>query len=197
MNPKYLREQMEIMSAGAQGGFGPLYYHVLPMLINTFGYETGAEIGVCLGGNSEGILQNTKVSKLYSVDPYVYNPLSTDGHVLPNGRLFEQRDYDAMYEYTKDRLAVFGDRSKFIRETSVEAAYFFPDKALDFIFIDALHTEKDLTDDLEAWTPKIIKGGMVSGHDYNHPSFPGIKTAVHKFFGTPNVEDGYVWWVKI
>lgn len=190
---------METMSAGAQGGCGPLYYHVLPRLINQFDLKVGAEIGVCLGGHSEAMLQLTKLERLYSVDPYIYALGSTDGHVLPNGKGFDQLEYDAMYEYTKDRLAPFSmiGRNVLIRMTSVEAALVVTEP-LDFIFIDAIHKYENVLEDVFFWGNKVKEGGLICGHDYMHPSFPGVTRAVqHQFSDREiHVEPGYVWWVK-
>lgn len=190
-----LKEQIELLSEGAQGGFGPLYYHVLPKLINEGGYEVGAEVGVCLAGNSEGILEKTGVKLLHSVDPYIYQRGSTDGHALPNGKIFTQVEYDAMYEFSLNRLSIFGGRSKFHRLTSIDAAKQIEDGFLDFVFIDAIHTYQALKEDIAAWLPKVRVGGMISGHDMDHPNFPGIRQAVAEAFGNDfTKEDGYVWW---
>jgi len=53
--------------------------------------------------------------------------------------------------------------------------------------------------DLNQWAKTIRIGGMISGHDYGHESYPGIKEAVDRVFGVENVNtgDGFVWWVKL
>lgn len=192
-----LRSQMEIMSAGAQGGCGPLYYHVLPRLINEFNLKVGAEIGVCLGGHSEAMLLHTQMERLYSIDPYIYAYGSTDGHVLPSGKGFDQPEYDAMYEYTKDRLSVFGERNIFIRKTSRDSGPMVSE-TLDFCFIDAIHTQESVFEDIYIWGSKVRPGGLICGHDYHHPNFPGVTMAVDlAFLGRRvNAEPGYVWWVQ-
>jgi hypothetical protein len=192
-----LRQQIEEMSAGAQGGFGPLYYHVLPKLINEYNLKVGVEIGVCLGGHSEAMLLYTKLERLYSIDPYIYAPRGTDGHVLPNGKGFDQLEYDEMYEYTKERLSVFGGRNIFIRKTSLEAANDMNEQ-IDICFIDARHTYESVKEDIGLWGNRLRKGGLLCGHDYNHPNFPGVTQAVNEFAKgkTLHLEDGYVWWVK-
>lgn len=192
-----LRKQIEEMSAGAQGGFGPLYYHVLPKLINEHNLKVGVEIGVCLGGHSEAMLLHTNMEILYSVDPYMYAPGGTDGHVLPGGKGFDQPEYDEMYEYTKERLSVFGSRNVFIRKTSVHAANEVY-HTIDFCFIDARHTYDSVNEDIFLWGSKVREGGLICGHDYNHPNFPGVTQAVNEFAkgGDLHLEDGYVWWIK-
>ena len=51
---------------------------------------------------------------------------------------------------------------------------------IDFLFIDADHTEAGLTKDIEAWYPKVRKGGFILYHDYNHGFWPGVKPIVDK-----------------
>jgi hypothetical protein len=67
-----------------------------------------------------------------------------------------------------------------VRMLSTEAADKYPDESLDFIFIDACHTYNCVKSDLQAWYPKLKKGGCIAGHDYDLPS---VKAAVDEFFG--------------
>jgi hypothetical protein len=61
------------------------------------------------------------------------------------------------------------------------------------VFIDADHTYESITSDIQSWLPKVKVGGIISGHDYNHPP---VKQAVHELlnvFGVNNTE-GAPWW---
>ena len=49
---------------------------------------------------------------------------------------------------------------------SVEAAKQIEDEYFDFVYIDADHSYKGVTNDLEAWWSKVKKRGMIAGHDY-------------------------------
>jgi len=49
--------------------------------------------------------------------------------------------------------------------TSREAAYRVA-PPLAFVFIDANHTLEAVREDIEMWTPKIMRGGVVAFHDY-------------------------------
>ena len=71
-----------------------------------------------------------------------------------------------------------------IRLSSVEASKLYKDGSLDFVFIDAMHTYDGVTADITAWMPKIRKGGVLAGHDYD---WPEVKRAVDDIlydFGT-------------
>lgn len=54
-----------------------------------------------------------------------------------------------------------------ITTNSVAAANYFPDRTVDFIFIDASHDEDSVRSDIAVWAPKLLPGGMIAGHDYD------------------------------
>jgi hypothetical protein len=58
------------------------------------------------------------------------------------------------------------DNLNIIRAPSIEAASKFIDNSIDFLFLDAAHTYKDVTDDFISWWPKMKNGGIFAGHDY-------------------------------
>jgi len=86
-----------------------------------------------------------------------------------------------------------------IRTTSLEAAQYYKNRSIDFVFIDAAHDYENVKADLNAWYPKVKKGGFIGGHDY--PGFSGVVLAVNEFFMTErsnaalNLKDNY-WWHK-
>jgi hypothetical protein len=180
----------------ADKSWGDLYYHVISGIINERSYKRGAELGVAFGGHSEHILNNTGLEKLYGVDLYKDYPATTDAFFW-NGIQYQQKNYDDLYSFTLDRMSQFGERFSLIRKTTTEAASEINDE-LDFVFIDALHTDEGVTEDLNHWFPKVRKGGMISGHDYNHSNFPGVSDAVNRFASSNGLnikaDDGHVWW---
>ena len=48
----------------------------------------------------------------------------------------------------------------------MDAVKDFPDRSLDFVYIDANHDVRHVIEDIEEWSKKIKKGGIISGHDY-------------------------------
>lgn len=85
-------------------------------------------------------------------------------------------------------------RTNFIQSDSVRASRLFDDNSLHFVFIDDDHSEQAVRAGNEAWFPKVIKGGVIAGHDYNHHS---VYKAVNAFFGQENVEQrGNSWMVR-
>lgn len=79
---------------------------------------------------------------------------------------------------------------------SVRAAQFFADESIDFVFIDGDHAEQAVRDDLTAWYPKIKRGGLFAGHDYN--SWDTVTRAVNGFFGGeyPTPLSRHCWFVR-
>jgi predicted O-methyltransferase YrrM len=49
---------------------------------------------------------------------------------------------------------------------------------LDFVFVDADHSEWGVRKDIEAWKPHVKHGGFMMFHDYNHGMFQGVKKVV-------------------
>lgn len=68
-----------------------------------------------------------------------------------------------------------------IQLPSLEVVNIYPDKSLDFVFLDNDHSEAHVYEELEAWWPKIKKGGILAGHDYIESSWPGVVNAVKRF----------------
>jgi cephalosporin hydroxylase len=52
-----------------------------------------------------------------------------------------------------------------------------PNFAVDFVYIDALHTYDQVKKDIENYMPIIVDGGFIGGHDY-HPNHPEVMRAV-------------------
>ncbi len=86
----------------------------------------------------------------------------------------------------------FPDRVNILRMDSVAAAAQVEDGSLDFVFIDADHSYEGCLADIDAWAPKIRRGGMITGHDYNL-KWPGVIQAVDERFPDRIVSHDSVW----
>ena len=161
------------------------YYDVIPNLIRERGYKSGIEIGIFCGGHAKKILE-TGV-QLDLIDPYLmYDP----GMPLMDN----QEDWDCLCETVINILTNINESySIFRRKTSDEA---FKDMMIngyhlqlyDFIFIDGLHTYKQLKKDLYNYSKLIRKGGIIACHDYNHPTFPDLTNAIDEFVAEHNAK---------
>lgn len=161
----------------------------LASLLNARGLTgTGFEIGVFEGAFSNYLLEYWRGEKLVSIDPW----LTWAKDEYRDGCNREQEKMDAFYAATQRLLAPYGKRSEIWRTTSQEASVKVPDNSLDFVYLDAMHHEEAVTDDISYWYPKLRTGGMLAGHDYMNGTFPfgvfGVKTAVDRFVGLHKVD---------
>lgn len=102
------------------------------------------------------------VDTVYSVDCYDYKVPPT-GRIPSHDQLFVEAER-LFISRTKDVKNIVK-----IRKTSVEAAKDFEDYSLDAVYIDAEHDEDSVREDIRTWMPKIKRGGILSGHDFNLP----------------------------
>jgi predicted O-methyltransferase YrrM len=79
--------------------------------------------------------------------------------------------------------------------SSGDAAQFFNDNSLDMVFIDGDHTYKGVKQDIDTWLPKMKKGGIICGHDYDI-GWPGVVQAVDETFGKTNTV-GTIWYKEV
>ena len=80
---------------------------------------------------------------------------------------FNSEDILDAYEEVKTLYSSFGDRATAIKGWSRDIAPTVEDESLDFVFIDGNHAYEWVVEDLALWTPKVKKGGIVYGHDYD------------------------------
>jgi predicted O-methyltransferase YrrM len=58
----------------------------------------------------------------------------------------------------------------------------YADGSLDWVFIDADHAYESVVKDLDAWLPKVRKGGIIAGHDFAEwPGFGVIRAVTERF----------------
>jgi predicted O-methyltransferase YrrM len=78
---------------------------------------------------------------------------------------------------------------------SVTASSSYSNSRLNFVFIDADHNELALTQDIMAWLPKVMQGGILAGHDYTE-NHPGVVAAVNKIFPAEQIRTiGSCWYI--
>ena len=177
----------------ADQGWGPAY-GLFATEVRKRKLREGVEIGVAFAGHSASMLERAGcIEKLWSVDPYLHQ----SGYDDPIN--VSQAKFDEMYEFALSRLGAFGDRSSLVRATSLDAAANIPGP-VDFVYVDAVHTAEAVWSDLMLWTPRIRPGGLIGGHDYGHPNFPGVTRAVDHLISQtcwPFASAGEgVWWAE-
>eukprot|EP00933_Yihiella_yeosuensis_P081233 TRINITY_DN94798_c0_g1_i1.p1 TRINITY_DN94798_c0_g1~~TRINITY_DN94798_c0_g1_i1.p1 ORF type:complete len:425 (-),score=63.77 TRINITY_DN94798_c0_g1_i1:462-1736(-) len=159
-----------------------------------------AEVGVHNGKNSEALLKALPELELLLIDPWEY---ASDEYL--SGKEIrslyrESKEASTMSDSVWQRLREYRNRSIIIAQKSPEAAFWARGQSLDLVFIDGCHSYSSVRDDIEAWTPKLKRGGILAGHDYGL-FFPGVCRAVHEFAhqtqGALTLAADGVWWFKL
>ncbi len=161
-------------------------WHVIGGLCLQSGFRKGAEIGVSQGRFTMYLCAIMHDLKMIAVDRWEEQPdHKTEGWV----------GWDHQGSLTKFRATCdqyFTDRVEIIQSDSVIASTFIEGESLDFVFIDADHSYEGCKADIEAWSPKVRKGGMVAGHDYNS-KWPGVIKAVTECVPGAIISHDSVW----
>jgi hypothetical protein len=128
----------------------------LTYLLKEIGFKKGVEVGVYRGHYSEALMRVNPKLDLTGVDAWkVYRGYKDYTNPdLENG----------VYE---DALARANHRGfKLIKAFSMDAVQQFEKESLDFVFIDSNHDFRHVTEDVEEWSKRVRKDGIVSGHDF-------------------------------
>lgn len=137
-----------------------------------------AEIGVEYGGYTD-----TYFNDKYEI--HLIDMWQTEG----NDYYFSKRDGQVEQGYDKV-LQKYGDKPnvKLVKMKSTDASLLYEDEYFDWIYIDADHSYEGVKQDIISWWPKLKKGGLFSGHDFD-PSITdvnfkmyGVKKAVEEIF---------------
>lgn len=144
-----------------------------------------AEIGVAEGEFSRAILDVVAPGHLHLIDPWAYQ---ADGAYVLDPSNVSVEKQEARFAGVKDRFAREIQRGQVMvhRCYSAEAAELFPERSLDWVYIDGLHSYQGVMADLTDYLPKIKADGFILGHDYtNHEGAKsmgfGVVEAVNEF----------------
>ena len=140
---------------------------------NSLFVEIGAWKGKSAVYMAEEILRSNKKIEFYTIDSFIGE----------GGGYDQDQDTinNTIFETYKKNIAPVSKFIQTIKQNSKDAYVEFDDNSIDFLFIDGDHNYEGIKSDLNLWYPKIKKGGIIAGHDYNEPSC-GVKQAVDEFF---------------
>lgn len=135
----------------------------------------GAEVGVWKGSFSRQLMEQVKPTELHLVDIWSFRSDFESciyGGVIAKG----QEDMENIY---RNVVAAFAEHPevKIHRALSTEAAARIPDEHLDWVYIDGDHYYDGIKADLEAYYPKVKRGGIICGDDlkWTKPKLNGDK----------------------
>ena len=103
----------------------------------------------------------------------------------------EHGEVRGLYEEAYNNLKSLIDLKvvNLIKSHSLEAVKKYEDESIDFCFIDGSHEYQDVKADILAYLPKVKKGGILSGHDYDR-IWSGVIQAVDEVLGKVEVLNG-------
>lgn len=192
--------------------------------------SVAVEVGVWRGDYSRFIISSLEPSTFIGVDPYKIYEGYTD---KPDEYEFaNQKNLDVLFGkvskafqgFNKDsvtpiyrkiqptfpykEVVVESDltqtNSILVRQIGANYASQFEDNSVDFVYLDADHKYQPVKSEIEAWYPKVRKGGILAGHDYitgSHIEEFGVITAVNEFIKREQLklntttEEYPSWWV--
>lgn len=135
----------------------------LPKFFKKQGYKKGVEIGVSWG---ENIVDYCEAGlEIYGVDPWDAHTDEDEFRKLVSIDGKYGSTVDGVYSLARKRTEKYPN-CKLMKMTSLEALNHFPDRSLDFIYIDGNHSFGYVAMDLMKWNRKVRKGGAIAGHDY-------------------------------
>ena len=181
----------EIFTFNVNGWFDyrSIYDEVLKLFKDKEGEVVLVEIGLWQGMSFSYLVDKAseyKNYKVYGVDHFqgdIDNPREQELIGQLDNSLKDTFDTNMKKMELKE-----GVEYTLVQSDSIKAASFVPD--VDFVFIDGGHLEKQVTEDINTWLPKVKKGGIIAGHDYD--SY-GVQEAVINKFGSNFITRNGSW----
>lgn len=151
------------------------------------------EVGSLMGESAFGWAASGLFSRIYCVDAW-------DSSLYTNpqdgGRLAKWDDEKwKEAETTFDQLCGIFPAIRKVKGLSVENAKLIAswDVGIDYLYLDAFHTYEAVTEDIFAWFPLLVDGGIMGGHDCASHIFPGVVRAVSELLGPVTVFPDRSW----
>lgn len=153
--------------------------------------ELGAWKGRSTAYLATEIANSNKAIKLHVVDAF-----DGRGHINGDGtKEYKdwQNDIDAglLKTFSFNMKPVEG-KYTVIQSDTVEAAEQFEDESVDMVWIDTTQDYNMVKREIDAWLPKVKKGGWIGGHDY-FSAPDAVGRVVIETFGSDFVTNGQCW----
>lgn len=161
-------------------------------LCNTIEKKLGANLTMVEIGSFSGVsgsLFAQFFKQVHCVDPWL-NDYDKKDHASDPNR-FDMQKIEKQF----DEVSQFFSNIKKMKMTSLEASKKFKNQSLDFVYIDGNHTYDFVKQDIQIWLPKIKKGQLICGHDYQG-KFKGTIDAVNEMLGKPDIIFPDTSWIK-
>lgn len=143
------------------------------------------EFGVLHGRTTRALADNApNGAKIWAVDPWKGDYIYEDGSKVPINTY--------VMPYFIQNLKDHIDLHRVIPVRIFSYQFSLPFE-VDMVFIDGDHRYETVVKDIKKAYELVRNGGIISGHDYNHPAWPGVKQAVDELIGNVQTE-GHIWW---
>lgn len=134
---------------------------------------TGVEVGVAEGYFSNDLLDQG-FEKLYMVDVWKSYP-NVLGDIASS-----QQWHDRNYKAATERVAKHGAKAVILRGLSEAMSVQVPDNSLGLVYLDGDHSYEGVVLDINVWVRKLVNGGILASHDYDHREY-GVKKAMDEY----------------
>ena len=142
--------------------------------------EVGTYLGRSLCSLGEVVERSGKTIRLIGIDTCrgsgLEGPRQKDYHgaaVAQGGGTFA----GALHKNVLD--CGYGDSIQLIIADSLAASRLVGDASIDWVHLDARHDYASVKADIQAWLPKVKRGGWLSGDDYDEVKWPEVVKAVN------------------
>lgn len=133
---------------------------------------TAVEVGVAEGRLSTELIA-LGIERLYLVDIWENVPF------IEGCASFEQSWHNKNYNEVKERF-MDNDNVVMLKGFSYKMAENIPDETLGLVYVDCDHSYAGVRADIDAYFPKLVKGGIMAFHDFKNPTY-GVERAVWDF----------------
>lgn len=142
------------------------------------------EFGSLHGRSSRALADHTD-GKIWCVDPWRGDYYTEDGNTIPLSTYVYPYFISNMYDH------INSDKCIPIRGFSYS---FELDRKVDMVFIDGDHRYETVVKDIKKGLDLLKSGGLLCGHDYGHPNWPGVKQAVDELLSSDVEVEETIWW---
>lgn len=144
------------------------------------------EFGSLHGRSTCALADNTR-GKVWAVDPWKGDIYFEDSNKIPINT--------AVYPYFCNNLKDHIQTGRVVPIRGFSYSFKLPYQ-VDMVFIDGDHRYETVVKDIKKAYELLKPRGLICGHDYNHPEWPGVHRAVVEQVYSFGIEDT-IWWAIV
>jgi predicted O-methyltransferase YrrM len=139
----------------------------------------------CLHGRSTRALADNNDGTIWAVDPWSGDYFDENGEKCEGFTTYVMPNF---LDNLADHIA-----SQHVIPVRRFSYSFKLNHKVDMVFIDGDHRYDSVLKDIKKAYDLLEVGGLISGHDYGHPMWPGVKRAVDELVSHVAI-NGQIWW---